>query len=157
MNHRHWQGALELGLPKIDIPSDKDVKKASDNASEAIRAVEEIEGTEDDDVSGAAKEVQDAVYAFEGMIEDLRSECRVTTVEIEELINLSGELLAALGAIWVQVHLLEELYEWCEEHATGQYKFWSYNRQWALWLKEDLDRVQFKLRWADEIEIDFDC
>lgn len=155
MRATHWQGALELGLPRLDVPSDKDVKKASDNAASAIRAVDEIEGTEDDDVSGASKEVQDAIYCLEGMIDDLRSEYRVATVEIEELVNFSADLLATLGAIWVHDTRVTELKEWCAEHVTGQYEFWSYNKQWALWLKEDLDRVQFKLRWSDEIEIDF--
>lgn len=156
MKATHWQGALELGLPRFDVPDEKSIRKAIGNVETALRSVGELEGTEDDDVSGATKEMEEAVYEIEGMVDDFQKEFRIASVEIEDLINLSGELLAALGAIWVQVHLLEELYEWCEEHATGQYKFWSYNRQWALWLKEDLDRVQFKLRWSDEIEIDFD-
>ena len=155
MKATHWQGALELGLPRFDVPDAKSIRKAVGNVESALRSVGELEGTEDDDVSGATKEMEEAVYEIEGMVDDLQKEFRIASVEIEELINFSAELLATLGAIWVQHDLVSDLREWCMEHATGQYEFWSYNKQWALWLKDDLDRVQFKLRWSDEIEIDF--
>ena len=156
MRATHWQGALELGLPRFDVPDAKSIRKAIGNVETALRSVGELEGTEDDDVAGATKEMEEAVYEIEGMVDDLQKEFSIASVEIEELINFSAELLATLGAIWVQGNQIADLKDWCAEHATGQYEFWSYNKQWALWLKEDLDRVQFKLRWSDEIEIDFD-
>lgn len=148
-----WQHRFSENIPNLDVPDARALGRAKVSTDMALRDLNSAYVVAD--MTAAVAEMDNVVVELEHIITDFGSSFKTIDGHLDETTSLLSGIMAVIGAICIPTQLHAEVQVWCDETAIGEYESWQYNNLRILWLKNEIDRVQFKLRWGSEIEIDF--